>query len=186
MALSDLIARLERDAQARLDDVARRTREEIEQIEAQAGRASAQRRDAELAARRTRRQAALDRELAAARAKARGEVLRARQTLIDRIFERARALLPTRATAPEVREAIAGRVSRSLSYLGGAARGRCSAELTGALTRPGVAWEADAKVPAGALLEALDGSVTIDLTLERALESGRAELAIGLAKELPP
>lgn len=185
MALAELIGRLERDAQSRADALAKQARDEIARLESEADRAAGQLRSGELAVRRERRRARLERELAEARAQSRAEVLRARERLIDRVFHRAGELLPSLREDRRVRRWLEASLEAAGGYLDGGLI-RVAPELTEGLSSPtGLELIADASVPLGARLASKDGHLTIELTLERALERARPALSIALAKELP-
>ena len=77
MALTELIARLERDAEARIAELTARTEAEAQALRDEASRATQAHRDDALAARRLVRRARFDRELAEARQRSRADRLAA-------------------------------------------------------------------------------------------------------------
>jgi vacuolar-type H+-ATPase subunit E/Vma4 len=186
VALPDLIARLERDAQGQVEAITQRADAEVRAIEAAAAREVADATTRDLAERRRARQVALQRELSLARRRARADELSARRAFMTRVFDRARALA---AAAPRQQDAAAGELEEVLSYLEGLdVRVRCPAgtasSLQGVATRRGVRVEIDEAVGPGFVAEAVDGSVTIDHTLAARLARLEGQLAIDLMAEV--
>lgn len=189
MALPDLIARLERDAQGQVEAITRRADAEVRAIEAAAAREAADATTRDLAERRRARQAALQRELSLARRRARADELVARRALMTRVFERARSLAAGAAVAPRHQDAVAGEFEEVLSYLEGLdVRVRCPAGTASLLqevaARCGVVVEIDAAIGPGFVAEAVDGSVIIDHTLAARLARLEGQLAIDLMAEV--
>ncbi len=184
MALAELIARLERDAQARIDATLGGARAEVDRLTAEADRVLELKRDEELAARRRRRRARLEAELAAARSRAQAAELRARHAVLGRVFDRARQLLPTLESDPRFLEQLGAMIQQAAGYLGPDARARCRPSLRAALEGGPVPVVIDDAAPPGAWVEA-EGGPRIDLTLLGLLERRRPRLAIELVGELP-
>jgi hypothetical protein len=172
MALEDLIARLEREAQSRVDAVLEKARAEAAAVDRQAAQDTSRERAAVLAERRARRRAQLDRELGLLRVKLRAAELAARQRVLECIFERARAL--SRASA------VPSQLSAARAYLPGRLRARCAPDLADAVRAAGIEVAGEAQ---GLVLD--DGDCTIDLSPAALLSRRRAQLFIELAKELP-
>ncbi|MEW5738939.1 MAG: V-type ATP synthase subunit E family protein [Myxococcota bacterium] len=190
MALEDLIARLEQDADARVQAIRRKADEEVRALEAAEARAAAETAEQHLAKRRQALQASLRLELARARAQARAEELAARRKVLERVMQRAEALVPEVAASKAFREALPGHLTEALSYLE-ALRPvvRCRPELLSVL-EPVVAGREDVKLIAdegadfGLVAEAADGSVSVDSTLKARLRRLEARLAVELSGEL--
>ena len=134
------------------------------------------------------RRTAGERQVAAARAKAREQFLQVRTDLLDRVFARASALLqdtPIARYAPSV-----GHLARDAArYLEGeAAVLQCPADAAASLTAavrdlPDLTVE-PACVPAGIMGRSADGRVLVDNSLPAILARRRADLAIGLAARI--
>lgn len=186
MALVDLIARLEQDAQARVTALREQADAEVRAVEAEALRLAGEASTQRLQQRRHALQAQLQRELAAARQQARAEELAARRALVGRILARAEALVPELAATPEYRARVPGHAAEALTYLEGLRPVlRCSpalAALLEPLARDGVTLAPDAAVPPGVLAEAHDGSVRVDNTLAARLRRLEARLTVELLR----
>lgn len=189
MALADLIARLERDAQGQVEAIAQRAEEEVRAIEAETARGLAEATAQALAARRAELQATLQAELGQARRRSRADHLAARHALVVRILTRARALIDEAAATARYRDALPAHFESALSYLEGLdVRVRCAA-ATEPLLRPlaaqrGVALQVDPTLGPGFVAETRDGSVTIDNTLAARLGRIEPRLAIDLLAEV--
>jgi vacuolar-type H+-ATPase subunit E/Vma4 len=183
VALSDLLRRLEQDADSRAAGILSAAHAEAGRIEADSAAELTRRRTAALAERDATLRAAAARETAAARRAATAEVLAARANALDRVFERAGALLvERRATAP-VLECAAADLTAALGYLNGTGTVRSRPELVdwvrGQLSaHAGFTVVADASVGIGAVLRAADGSVEVDATVEHRLARLRSWLAV--------
>jgi len=192
MALDDLIARLEQDADARVQGIRRKADDEVRALQAAEARAADEEAQQRLVGRRAALQAELRRELARARQQARAEELEARRALLGRVMARAKLLVDEVATTDAYREAVAGHCAEALSYLEGLAPVvRCPPALAAALA-PVVAARADATLRPddamgpGLVAEAKDGSVFVDSTLLARLERLEARLAVELLNEEAP
>jgi len=189
VALADLIARLERDAQGQVEAITQRADAEVRAIEAAAAQTLADAATRHLAERRSVLRATLQRELSQARRRARADELQARRALVARVLDRARALAADAAAAPPFRDAMADQLDAVLSYLEGLdVRVRCAADtaalLQEAAARRGVRIEIDPAIGPGFVAEAVDGSVTIDHTLAARLAGLEGQLAIELMEEV--
>lgn len=189
MALPDLIAKLERDAQGQVEAIAQRAEAEVRAIEAAARQELAEAAARIHAERQTVVQATFNRELSQARRRARADELDAQRALVARVLHRARALSVDASASPGYREAVAAHLEDALSYLEGVdVRLRCSAAMEPLLrpfaARRGVPIEIDPSVGPGFVAEARDGSVTIDNTLAARLARLDAQLAVHLLAEV--
>lgn len=189
MALDDLIARLEHDADAQVEAIARAADAEVASISAAAERALAARTEQSLASERAGRQARFARELADRRRAARAIELAAAHAVIERVFARALDLLPAVARSPAWTGVWPALIGDALSYLDGAAcRVRCLPDMVGSIQAAvggdaAVAVVVDGNVGPGAVVDAVDGSVTVDATLAGLLKQRGPRLAIGLLRE---
>jgi len=134
------------------------------------------------------RRAAGERDVAAARARAREQFLRVRATVLDRVFDRASALLAT--TSAERYASSVGNLARDAGrYLEGEpALLRCPPDAAAAVREaardlPDVTVE-PSQVPAGVTGASADGRVLVDNSLPALLARRRADLAIGLAARI--
>lgn len=190
MALADLIARLERDAEARLAALTAKTDAEVAVLQADAERAKRGFRDRELASRRATRRARLEHEQAEARQRARADRLRAQHALLERVFARARSRLPEVAASPGWRAALPHALVGALKYLEGQrVVVRCPqgvAELVRARLgkRDDVAVIEDPALALGCVVMTPDESVVIDDTLSTRLSRAEARLAVELIAEV--
>jgi vacuolar-type H+-ATPase subunit E/Vma4 len=190
MGLSELTARLERDAATRIAALREKARVEAEALSSAAGESTAALLEQQLTVRRAERQARLERDLSAARQRARADVLRARHQVLERIFAAARALAAAAEEDPDYLAALPKHLAESLRYVEGQpAVVRC---------RPGVAarvrqllqGRADvelAETPDAAVgveVSARDGSVTVDDTLLARLRRLEPRLSVTLLAEL--
>jgi len=187
MALADLIARLERDAETRADQLDREATAQAEALRAEASRLLSQRREQELTRRRTERRVRHEGALAEARRAARGARLRAQHALLERIFARARALLPEAASSAEYCALLPAHYAEARRYVEGLkVIVRC--HPSSAIWLHGTDAEAtfveDAAAAPGVLVWAADGSVAIDNTLPARVQRLEAKLAVELLAEV--
>jgi len=190
MALADLMARLECDAQSQVDAIARDADAQVRAIEAATEEAVASLTAHHLERERSTRLAAYQVELALARREAHARELEARRALIERVLARARAHIPTAAASPAYAEALPGHVDDALSFLEGLEpRVRCQAAFAPALEavidrHPGARLVIDESVGPGVIAEAADGSVSVDNTLAARLDRACSRLAMALSRRL--
>ncbi|MGE0461718.1 MAG: V-type ATP synthase subunit E [Vicinamibacterales bacterium] len=190
MALADLIARLEQDAANRVEAIRRQAGDEVRAIEAAAEQALSDHRAAHVGRRHAGRQAAFRRQLAEARRSARARELEARHALLARVMDRARSLLSDAAGTPAYQHALPAHLDEALSYVEGVAcRVRCPSSCARALAAAaarhrGVSLEVDESIGPGFIVEALDGSVSIDNTLPARLSRVEGRLAVELLNEV--
>ena len=169
MGLDELMQRLERDTDARVEAIRVRARAEIEAIEQQEGRMRARAERTALDAKRAERRTRLDIELAGARRTAAADVLRAEHAFVDRVLARARAMFDAAAQDPGSVPVFRRQVEEAKRFVEGReADVRCAPEVV------------------GVVIEARDHSMTIDDTLEARLARMRDVLAIELVAEVRP
>jgi vacuolar-type H+-ATPase subunit E/Vma4 len=190
MALADLVARLEQDAAKEVQAIAERADAEVLALRTASDRAIAEASARHLDAQRAARQAVRRQELTAARQRARAAELEARHALLARILARARALVPEAAESAAYRAALPAHLAEALSYGDGLRlRVRCQAALApilGAIAdrRGDAELVVDESTGPGVIVEAADGSVTIDNTLSRRLARIEPALAVELLPEV--
>lgn len=190
MALSDLITRLEREAQTQVDAIAQDAATQVAEIEAAALRAAADITNRHLEHERVRRATRHQRELVRARREGRARELEAHHAQLARILERARGLVVEVSETAAYRDALKGHVEEALSYLQGLRpRVRCRAAFA-PLIHPivagcdGAELVIDEGVGPGVVAEAANGSVVIDNTLAARFARIEGQLAIELARRL--
>ena len=187
MALPDLIARLERDAQARGDELARQASAEAGALRAEAERLLVQRREQELTRRRSERRLRHEAELAEARRASRGTRLAAQHALLERIFARARSLLPEVACSAEYFALLPGHYAEARRYVEGlkvTVRCHPSSALWLHGTDGDATFVEDVQAAPGVYVSAEDGSVFIDNTLPARMQRLEAKLAVELLAEV--
>jgi vacuolar-type H+-ATPase subunit E/Vma4 len=190
MALSDLVSRLEQEAQNRVQAIEQEAEVEVRAIEAATEQAvsgiTAHYLDRQRAGRRTVEQ----RELALAHRQARGRELEARRAQLARILDLARSLVPELAAASAYVDVLPAHLGEALSFLEGLRpRIRCQAAVAAVLRDtiardPGAELVIDESVGPGIVAEAADGSVVVDNTLVARLARAEPRLAIALLRKL--
>lgn len=187
MPLDDLLARLERDADAQAAAAVSNARVEADRIRRESETAL----DAERAMRLGAREAALRAEAAAAIDRARREATRAvlgeRRGVLDRILARLGELLPPAVGSPAYLASVDAELDRAMEIVGGAgAVLRAAPSLVKRLAerkREGVELVADPAI-AGFRLESADGRVVVDAALPTRLIRLAPELTIAAARAL--
>jgi vacuolar-type H+-ATPase subunit E/Vma4 len=187
MALADLIARLEQDANGRVAALREQADAEVRAIEGEALRVAGEASDRRLQARRRELEGRLQRELAQARQQARARELAARRALVSRVLARAEALLPEASAAAEYRARLPAHAAETLAYLEGLRpilRCHPSLEpLLAPLKSEDVLLQPDAALGPGVIAEAADGSVRVDNTLLARLRRLERQLTLELLRE---
>jgi len=189
VGLQELVARLERDADARVAAIDAEARVAIEAVERAAASAASERKAEALEGKRAARREGLQRELSLARRRASAAVLAARQAVVDRAMTRAAALLERAHEDAAYRAAASERLVRALAFVPEeGATVRCRADLAGTLRaalagRADVGVLEDAATPPGFVVVAKDGSTTIDETLPARLARARDAAAMEIAEE---
>lgn len=190
MGLEDLIARLEKDADARVAEMEARAEEEARAIETAGDARSRAARDEALAERRKARRARLDRELAEARQAAMRARLVARHALVDRVLERALALATGADAERAYHDVARRRLEGVLRFVAGrSVVVRCRpgvAAVLAALDGAGVEVEASAGAPLGIFVATRDGTFEVDDTIASRLERLRPAIAIDAVREVDP
>lgn len=190
MALSDLISRLEEEAQSQVQAIQREAEAEVRAMNAETDQAITDATARHFERERAGRQALLQRELALARRQARARELEACHAQLARILNRARALVPEIAGSTPYVDALPLHLEEALSFLEGLRpRVRCQAAfaplLQATLARhDGAELVIDDSTGAGVAVEAADGSVVVDNTLAARLARAETRLAIELLRKL--
>ncbi|HEY4591487.1 MAG TPA: V-type ATP synthase subunit E [Thermoanaerobaculia bacterium] len=184
MALDDLLAAVEREAERKI--AARLAEAWTESARVAAGSAGhlARRRAEAAAARRAELRATATREVEESRRAARRTVLEARERLLDRVFRAARERLPAAMKGEAYAAALADEVAEVLSYFGAELVVlRCPPALEPQIRKltsgfSGVTVAADPGLATGLAAESGDGELTVESTLDGRLGRMRPALAI--------
>lgn len=191
MGLESLLARLEAEVREREAAIEAEANRQAAEILAEAERAVRDERATFHRARERELQRELDAAVAEARHAANAATLTARERLLGRVFAESLRGIPALTEDPRLLDTLAGRFADAREYVGDAEIAvRCSPALVAALKRiadrtaRGVTVEVSADVGTGFVLETADGSLTVDATLERALERHRREIAARLLTRL--
>ncbi len=191
MALQDLLAALEREAEQRIA---------AEQAEAAAAAATllrdaearrVARREELLARERTRLETAAAREVALATRDAEHAVLTAREALVERVLALVREGLAREPLSAAEIAALAALAERALAHAGDRPAGvRATPALQPAvaarLSGRGLSVAADAAVCAGSQVATADGHLVIDASLPGRLAAREAEARIHILASLEP
>jgi len=190
MGIDALRAALEAEGAARVARVREEAEAEVARLRERAEAEASRRRRAFL----EREGARLRREAAARVAKARTEaqrrVLEARDAILDQLFARAAAELPSAAESAGCHEALVARAHQALAHMPeGAVTITGSPGVLPVLERAfagraAVRLEGDPELPAGFRVTGARGALIVDATLEKRLELERPRLAIELLRRL--
>ena len=179
-----LLVGLERAAEVEIGRVAAEARTQAAALTAQAEQRITRRRQVALGLREAEGRAAMERALAGARRVARERALLARANLLDRLFAALQATLPALSATPEYRAALARDVAHKLAFAGEQkAVVHCAPALAPHMrrlvrTNGRLAIKADRRIAAGFKVEAADGGLEIDGTLEGRALRLRPRLAL--------
>jgi vacuolar-type H+-ATPase subunit E/Vma4 len=189
MALEALLAALEQEAGAKATSMLDAARADADRILAQAEADMARRRKDALQLAGSGARAAEQARLAELRRTVRAAVMRTRAAMLDRVFERARALFGAASCDPAFRAALPRHLEEALAYAGAAdaVTLRCRPELAAALgalvaDRPGVTVVEDDAVGWGIRLRDDASGLEVDNTLDARLDRARGALAIELLR----
>ncbi len=190
MALTDLLAALERDAEQRIaSDHAAATAQAAE-ISRQAAERVARRREEAVGREAARLRAEAGRQLALATRDAEHAVLASRETLLARVLELARGRIRDRDSTAKADETLLALAAAALGYAGGAAvRLRSAPDLAKAAAahfrkRAHLEIVPDPALESGSVVESTDGRLAIDATLEGRLAAREAEARIEILRLL--
>ncbi|NLT35898.1 MAG: hypothetical protein GXX83_08370 [Gaiellales bacterium] len=184
--MDQLIAALERDAAAEVEDKLQKAQAEADELMAGRREKLAQRLEEE--AQRHERDLRTQAALAAARARhmGRSDVLRARDALLSRVRTAAEALVASLEADPGYRAALAGEVREAVGYMGeGPAHVRCRpalarviGEAVAGLQRTGLSVQEESGLPTGFVIRAADGREEVDARLVTRLDRMWPELSL--------
>lgn len=184
MPLEHLLSALEREAQAQSEALLAAARAEAAEISRRSEELVARQRADVLRTREGELRGAAEATVGEARRAARATVLTARQQLIDRVFERAREMLPGASAGEAYRAVLPQHIAEALAALGDQpAVIRCDAGVADAV-RSAVARKEhlvvrpEAGARAGVVVATTDGTIEVDNTLDGRLERVRAQLAL--------
>ena len=189
MALPDLIARLEQEAQNRAEAIQHEADAQVRAIEADTEQAVQEVTSRQLEHARAERHIGRERERATARRRARAGELEALHAQIRRVLTRARELVPEAAASAPYAAVVPLHLQQALLFVEGLpARARCQAAFASLVapivTGHGAQLVLDENVGPGVVVEAADGSVVVDNTLTSRLARAESRLTIDLARKL--
>ena len=189
MALPDLIARLEQEAQSRVEAIQRDADAEVRAIEADAEQAVRELTARQLEYGRAQRHVGLERALSLARRQARARELESLHAQIRRILTRARALIPEAAASARYVAAVPSHLEEALRFVEGLhprvrCQPACAPVLAPIVARCGAELVIDNGIGPGVFVEAGNGSVVVDNTLAARLARGESRFIIELARKL--
>lgn len=190
MPLPELLDELKRGAEAEREAVLGDARARAERIRGESTARLNREQADRLAPRERELKATNARTLAEARRRGRATALAARQRVFERVFARARERLAALASDEAYRNAIPSHLGEALVYMGDVPVViRCPPALAGAV-RAALEGRADAQIAEdetmgpGVVVQAADGHVVVDNTLEARLTRLRPVLSVELAREL--
>jgi len=189
VALADLLAALEREAEDACAGELRRATEEAERLRESASREGSVRLEALLAEHGRTLRARGEEKLVAARRRAEARVLEARHELLGRVFDGALALQDEVRGRDAYRDALERDVKSLLALAAGEEEVTLlchpldRARVAAAAGR-GVRVEGVEEVVAGVRLRAGQGRLTIDRSLAARVGSSRAELAMRVVQQV--
>ncbi|HVX89620.1 MAG TPA: hypothetical protein VG940_11865 [Gemmatimonadales bacterium] len=183
MALDQLLAALEREAQLTVERLRAEARAEAERIATVSGAVVEHQRAAEVDRLTRSRRERGEAEVAAARREARREALVARARLLERVEQAIRQACPAALGAEPYRASLGVRLDAALAAFtpGMPVSARCASTIATPLlaawpaTRPGDV-QADDGVGSGFVLADPEGRLEVEDTLEARLESRRSDL----------
>jgi vacuolar-type H+-ATPase subunit E/Vma4 len=189
MALPDLIARLEQEAQSRVEAIQRDADAGVRAIEAETEQEIEEITTHQLEHGRAGRHVGRERERALARRQARARELEAVHRQIGRILSRARALVPEIARSASYVAALPSHLEQALMFVEGLhprvrCQAACATVLTSIVTRCGAQLVVDETIGPGVFVAAGDDSVVVDNTLAARLARSESRLTIELARRL--
>jgi vacuolar-type H+-ATPase subunit E/Vma4 len=186
-----LRAAVEAEGRARVAGIRRSAEVEAARLHREASSDARRRQDEELRDLETELRRAASARIAAARAEARGLILRAREELVGRVFTEAREALATDVEADSARDELVARAEQALEHMppGQEIVFACSDAaapiLKAALAeRAGVRVERDPDLAAGFRASGAEGAVVVDGTPSSLLDANRQALAIEILQQL--
>lgn len=190
MARSDLDTELRRTANETAEAILNAARGDSERVASQSQRAIEDRRRELMERKEAEYGAHARRAIAAERHAAMRAVLIARTQVVDRVLERARALLPKAAMEERYLTSLGAELTEALKFVDGDdAMVGCSPALEAAVRkalsdRPSVRVEADRDMGTGFIVVGAGGSVLVDGQLETRMDRLASSLAIEIHARL--
>jgi vacuolar-type H+-ATPase subunit E/Vma4 len=190
MAGSDLDSELRRAANETAESILNAARGDSERVASHSERAIEGRRRELMERKEAEYGAEARRAIAAERHAAMRAVLIARTQVVDRVLERARALLPGAAMDERYQDSLDAELSEALKFVDGDdAMVRCSSALEAAVRkaladRPRVRVEADEKMGTGFIVVGASESVLVDGQLDTRIDRLTSSLAIEIHARL--
>jgi len=194
VAIEQLLAALENNGAAQIEQVAVAARAEADAITTQARDQADRRRRAALESRDVELRASAALTLAAARLAARRTVTTARSGLLERVFARARAALDAVAASPEYLQQLPAAIAAALACFGDEPVViRCPPALAKAVRaavaglpvkRADVSVVTDRALGPGFIARSADDAVEVDDTLAARLERQHAALSLAALRAL--
>jgi len=188
MGLAELLSTLDEETDAEVRQELTHGRDEAARIVEETAANLSRRRDEVLSSRESELRREAEASLARARREARREVLSARQRVLDRIFESARAELANVASRPEFDGVLRRDIDDALSLLAPTkAVVRCARALEDrvrAIVGERAAIEIDDAIGIGIEVLSEERTVRIDQTLATRLDRLRGEIAIAITERI--
>jgi vacuolar-type H+-ATPase subunit E/Vma4 len=190
MAGSDLDTELRRAASETAESILNAARAESERVASQSERAIEGRRRELMERKEAEYNADARRAIAAERHAAMRAMLIARTQVVDRVLERARALLPSAAMDQRYLRSLGAELTEALKFVDGDdAMVRCSPQLEAAVRkalsdRPRVRVEAEKEMGTGFIVVGASESVLVDGQLETRIDRLASSLAIEIHARL--
>ena len=190
MAGSDLDSELRRAASETADSILNAARADSERVASQSERAIEGRRRELMERKEAEYGAEARREIANERHAAMRAVLLARTQVVDRVLERARALLPDASMDERYRTALVAELSEALTFVDGDdAVVRCSTVLEPTVRkaisdRSRIRVEAEKDMGTGFIVVGAGGSVLVDGRLDTRMDRLASSLAIEIHAHL--
>lgn len=193
MALDQLLAALEREAQRTAEHLLAAARAEADQLAASTEREISRRRDMAANLAGSEQRAVLEQAVSAAARAARRDTLIARERLLARVFDALRAALPAAIAQASYRATLPARVATAFACFddGEPTVFHCPASLVAPMQSI-VAGRTDTSIQpspddgSGFRLATADGTIEVDDTLESRLDTVRAPLARKALQQLVP
>jgi vacuolar-type H+-ATPase subunit E/Vma4 len=186
----DLDTELRRSAEGTVESILGAARADAERLTAEADRLVEDRRKEVRKGQEAAYRAEARIAIAAERHSAMRAVLLARTRLVDRVLDRARALLPEAAQSEAYRSSLNGELTEALQFVDGdGAVVRCSLDLADSVrhalrSRPEVTVEPSADVGTGFIVVGAAQSVLVDGRLETRVDRLSSALAIEIHARL--
>lgn len=190
MSPSGLDMELRKVADSTAESISSAAREEAERIESEAAEQIERRRGALIRDKEAEYGAEARTAIAAARQEALQSTLVAQTALVERVLERAKALLPQLSKSEAYLSELTRNLNEALQFVQGQATiVRCSPSLEEAVRdalrgRPNVTIEIAANDGTGFVLIGAEGSVTVDGRLESRIDRLAPSLAIEIHRRL--